>query len=90
MRIAQDKQPADQNEGKTRRTRSRAASPGQWPLGPIVVTTTDRSGSHSLAVVAATAVVLLPLPGCVGFYATLRIPTRLLLGCCLFLPLKGE
>ena len=91
MQIAQNKQSANQGKkDKTRRTGQELAVTASGHHGSTVVTTTARGGSHGQAVVAATAVVAVPLPRLLRFSATLRFPTRLMLGCCLLLPLKME
>ena len=57
-----------------RHTGQDLAVPASGHHGLTVVTTTARGGSHGQPVVAATAVVAVPLPVRFGFSAAFRIP----------------
>jgi len=87
--IAQDKQSADEGKkDKTRRTGQNWSTWARGHHGPTVVTTMARGGSHGQTVVAATAMVAVPLPGFLRFFCGPSFSTRLWLDCCLLLPLK--
>ena len=81
---AQNKQSANQGkESKTRHTGQDLAVPASSHHGLTVVTTTARGGSHGQPVVAATAVVALPIPNLLRFFCNISVfhamPFRLLL-----------